>query len=171
MPVIQLHLDSDEPDRVDRFMQQRQQAQTTPAPDKWAAANQAYGQALRTGQDLDLPQPNDVLAYGADLSSNLGADAPSSSQTDAGAPSPLPANGQLPDAILQANAAIRAASNAVTFGGADHFAAAMDALLPPGGLDRWKDRYGANLQDQKAQDAYDAQYRPIAQGIGSSGGG
>jgi hypothetical protein len=47
----------------------------------------------------------------------------------------------------------------------------MDALLAPGGLGGWGQRYDANLQKGQARDGYDAVRRPVAQSAGSLGGG
>jgi hypothetical protein len=133
-----------------------------------AAANQAYGRSIRSGQALSLPQPQNVLAYGARLSAPA-ALAPSPTQSSAAAPSSIGAKAW--DAVLEANAAARAASNAITFGGADRLAAAGDALFQPGGLSNWGQRYNANLQQEFAQDRYDMTHRPVAQAIGNVGGG
>jgi hypothetical protein len=65
---------------------------------------------------------------------------------------------------------LRSAANTATFGGADKFSAAMDALFGPGGLSGWGQRYAANLQQEQAHDRYDAAHRPLAQSIGSVGG-
>src|SRR5689334_5688723 len=67
---------------------------------------------------------------------------------------------------MQADAAVRGAAN--IFGG-DQFAAGMDALVS-GGLDRWRQRYEANLAEEKARDQYDASHRAAAQVTGQIGG-
>lgn len=79
---------------------------------------------------------------------------------------PQPNPSDLPEAVLQADTAIRAAANVVTLGGADHFAAGMDALLEPGGIDGWRQRYDRNLAEEKARNRYDASHRRAAQVIG-----
>jgi hypothetical protein len=174
MPQVQPGQDfqtDDDPEDIDDFMQRRQSEQAAQTPDAWAAANQAYGQAIRAGQDVDLQQPGDVLAYGADLTSGNGASPPPSGNVDpADCAQPVHWTG-LPEPILQADTAIRAAANALTFGKADNAAAAMDALIGPGGLDRWNQRYQANLEEEQARNQYDAVHRPVAQAIGSVGGG
>lgn len=73
------------------------------------------------------------------------------------------------NAIMQADAAVRGAANVLTFGGADHFAAAMDALVG-GGVDGWSQRYEANLAQEHARNQYDASHRSTAQKVGQVGG-
>ena len=99
-----------------------------------AAAQQDYGRSIRSGQALSLPQPQNVLAYGARLSAPA-AISTSPAKSSAAAPTSIGAKAW--DAVLEADAAVRAASNAVTFGGADRLAAAGDALFQPGGLSNW----------------------------------
>jgi hypothetical protein len=70
---------------------------------------------------------------------------------------------------MQADAAVRGAANVLTFGGADHFAAGMDALVG-GGFDHWRQRYDANLAQERARDRYDALNRSSAQAAGQVGG-
>ncbi|MGZ3366731.1 MAG: hypothetical protein ACXWKY_18995 [Caulobacteraceae bacterium] len=72
--------------------------------------------------------------------------------------------------MLQVDTAIRSAANAATFGGADRFAAAADALFAPGGLDGLEQRFDDNLQREQARDLYDSSHRQLAQSIGSVGG-
>ena len=133
-----------------------------------AAAHQDYGRSIRSGQALSLPQPQNVLAHGARLSAPA---AISPSRAESGAAASTGIGAKAWDAVLEANAAARAASNAITFGGADRLAAAGDALFQPGGLSNWGQRYSANLQQELAQDRYDMIHRPVAQAIGNVGGG
>ncbi len=133
-----------------------------------AAANQAFKQSIRIGQALSLPRPQDVLAYGARRAAS--ATIPSK-PAHSGAAAPASIGTKAWDAVLEANAVARAASNAITFGGADNVEAAGDALFQPGGLSNWGQRYSANLQHEKAQDRYDMIHRPVAQAIGNVGGG
>jgi hypothetical protein len=76
----------------------------------------------------------------------------------------------LREAALQADTAVRAAANTLTFGGADHFAAGMDALFEPGGIEGWRGRYAGNLAEENARNRYDASHRQVAQTIGQIGG-
>jgi hypothetical protein len=76
-----------------------------------------------------------------------------------------------PEPLLQVDAAIRSAANTATFGGADKFSAAADALFAPGGFGGWRQRYDTNLRQEQARDRYDAVHRPLAQSVGSVGGG
>jgi hypothetical protein len=71
---------------------------------------------------------------------------------------------------MQADAAVRGAANVMTFGGADHLAAGMDALIAPGGLDHWGQRYESNLAQEHARDRYDETNRSTAQATGQIGG-
>ncbi len=167
MPQVQLN--NDDSEDIDDLMQRRQSEQAAQTPDTWAAANQAYGQAIRAGQDLDLQRPSDVLTYGASLPSGQTPDAAADAIAALCSPA-APIKG-LPESIQQANAALRAASNTLSFGTSNNAEAAIDALLSPGGLDRWAQRYDANLQQQHALDEYNAVHRPIATTIGTIGGG
>ena len=72
--------------------------------------------------------------------------------------------------VMQADAAVRGAANVLSFGGIDHLAAGMDALMAPGGLDHWRQRYDANLAQEQARDRYDALNRSNAQTTGQIGG-
>lgn len=83
---------------------------------------------------------------------------------------PMPARNRLLEAALQADTAARGAANAVTFGGADHFAAGMNALGQAGGLEQWGDRYEANLAQEEARNAYDATHRSAASAAGQLAG-
>lgn len=146
----------------------RQQATSSPA-DARATAHQAFGQSIRTGQTLGLQQPGDVLAYGAQLASP---------PTTTSSPSPTSGGTSQPgwlesarEAAFQADTAMRSAANAVTFGGADRAAAAIDALFAPGGMATWQQRYNADLQQQNARNQYDASHRSGAQSVGYVGGG
>lgn len=85
-------------------------------------------------------------------------------------PKPRPTADGLREAALQADTAIRAAANILTFGGADHFAAGMDALFEPGGIGGWPQRYDANIAQENARNRYDASHRGVAQTAGQIGG-
>ena len=87
-------------------------------------------------------------------------------QTQTGTPSYL---NWLKEGALQADTAVRAAANTLTFGGADNFAAAMDATLgqEPG---TWPQRYDADLKAQAARNVYDAIHRSAMRHLGEAGG-
>jgi hypothetical protein len=74
------------------------------------------------------------------------------------------------EASLQADTAIRGAANVLTFGGIDHFAAGMDALLETGGIQELPQRYKANIAEENARNRYDASHRRVAQVTGQVGG-
>lgn len=131
-----------------------------------AKAHQDYGRQLRSGQTPDLKQPADLVAYGT--SPSLG---PSGAPSDSGNSAPRRNNSQAAaDALLQLDAAIRSGANTATFGGADKFSAAMDALFAPGGLSGIAQRYRGNLQQEQARDRYDGAHRQMAASLGSIAG-
>jgi hypothetical protein len=76
----------------------------------------------------------------------------------------------IPEPLLQADTAVRAAANTMTFGGADHAEAGIDALFERGGLEGWEDRYRRDLIREQARNSYDAMHRPTAQKAGQVGG-
>lgn len=148
------------------------------------AGRDAWNAATRAGVDLAGRTPQELRALGARVLAARG------NLTGAGAShgvgqiqgrQPAPADGAIGiakpsfiddgrwNALMQADAAVRGAANTLTFGGADHFAAAMDALTG-GGVDGWYDRYKADLGLERARNQYDAANRPTAQKIGQMGG-
>jgi hypothetical protein len=147
----------------------------------WSAATRAgVGLQARTTQELQAlgervidarrrvvrsPQPTRTTRNVAQSRSGTGVVA--RTQPPRQAP---PTASDLREAALQADTAIRAAANILTFGGADHFAAGMDALLEPGGLEQWRQRYDANLAEEKARNRFDESHRSVAQVIGQVGG-
>jgi len=76
--------------------------------------------------------------------------------------------GVVREGALQADTAVRAAANALTFGQADKLDAAMSANFSDRGT--WRQRYEAALAEDQARDAYDASHRQVAQRIGEAGG-
>ena len=71
------------------------------------------------------------------------------------------------EAALQADTAVRSASNLVTSGWANDVEAATAALFDHSPGD-WLTHYKAALQDQLARDAYDASHRPVAVALGDA---
>jgi len=160
---------------MDEFMTRRQQEAAARGGRAGAAAYRAYGQAIRAGQTLALSQPSDVLAFGARLSpTNTGsifaADSANSSSQPGSPSASLDLAQRVREATLQADTAVRAAANILTFGGADRLAAAGDALLQPGGLAGWRQRYDADLAQEQARNGYDASHRQVARTMGFGGG-
>lgn len=154
----------DQEESVEAFVNRRRRAADDRAFAR-ANAHQAYGQSVRNGQALDLQQPSDLAFYGLQ--------SPSSSNRSLSTTSTLiatPDPQTTPGPLLPVNTAIRSAANTATFGGADNFAAGMDALVH-GGLRGWGQRYDANLQQEHARDLYGAMHAPLAHAIGSFGGG
>ncbi len=151
-----------------------------------ATTRDAVGKATRYVRDLSQGEPSPGLAYGSlfggesfrgqrqaqnrPLRNPTGAP-PHSTQGVARRPSASPSFSQQAwEAALQADTAVRAAANTLTFGGADHLAAGADALLEPGDLSDWHQRYQANLAREQARNAYDAEHRSAAQAVGNLAG-
>jgi hypothetical protein len=59
--------DGDQAESMAAFMARRRRYVANVAAGAQAAAHRAYGDAIRTGQDLNLSQPSDVLNFGARL--------------------------------------------------------------------------------------------------------
>jgi hypothetical protein len=140
-----------------------------------AAAYQAYGQAIRAGEALDLSQPSDLAAFGARSSPTTtgpvsAIDNANCSNQQGSTPAPQNFIQAAHEAALQADTVARAAANILTFGAADHLAATTDALFQPGGLSGWGQRYDADLAQEQARNRYDASHRQAAQTIGVGGG-
>lgn len=145
----------------------RRQSEAAARASARAKAHQAYGQDIRRGHGLELRQPGDLADYGLRLSS------PSSKPSQSVANRPTAANisRTIAEPFLQADTAVRSAANTLTFGGADKLEAAMAALVAPGGLSGWAQRYDASLRQEQARNSYDAAHRQLAQSIGSLSGG
>jgi len=141
-----------------------------------AAAHEAYGKAIRARQDLKLGSPGEVMRYGIQLLEEQARPPvrPPRRTVAVARPSSRPASAgvarSLREAALQADTAMRGAANAFTFGGADHLAAGMNALIEPGGLDGWRSRYETNLVQERARNDYDKGHRPVALASGQVGG-
>lgn len=154
------------------------------------AGQEAWNAATRAGVDLQARTTQELRALGERVTAarrrDGGRHPPAAQPTgvQAGAKPPVamvksqaqrqpnqhPTEEGLREAALQADTAIRAAANVLTFGGADHVAAGMDALLEPGGIGGWRQRYDANIAEENARNGYDALHRPIAQATGQVGG-
>jgi hypothetical protein len=85
-------------------------------------------------------------------------------------PSTTRFTGALSDAGAQARAFGRGAGNALTFGFYDPIAASIEATAQGGGLNRWQDRFRADLGKEQAQDRYEAARYPTARTSGQVGG-
>lgn len=151
------------------------------------AGREAWSAATRAGVDLQARTTQELQALGerVDARSRVVRPPQQSSTTQNASQSrggggaaarrqapqkSRPSAIDLREAALQTDTALRAAANILTFGGADHFAAGMDALLEPGGIEQWRQRYDANLAEQNARNRYDASHRRAAQVIGQVGG-
>jgi len=154
------------------------------------AGQEAWNRATRAGVDLQARTTQELRALGerviAARNRNGGPRPPTAQPKGArpGAKPPVamvksqaqrqpnlhPTADGLREAALQADTAIRAATNVLTFGGADHFAAGMDALLEPGGIGGWRQRYDANIAEEDARNHYDTSHRAVAQTAGQIGG-
>lgn len=141
-----------------------------------AIAHDAYGRAIRAGQDLTLSSPSDVVRHGAQLlegKPRQRVEAQARRTAAGGRPTrPLlnrAADG-LREAALQADTAMRGAANVLTLGGADYLAASLDALAEPSPSPGWKQRYEANLAQEQTRDRYDKLHRPAARVVGQAGG-
>lgn len=171
----------------DRWLQERTAQASQLERDLENAGRQAWNAATRAGVNLVARTPQELRALGADvlrgqqppltaggqangpalhdqMSARPGAAAPDSQRLQIEKPSFV--SQQAWNGLMQANAAVRGAAN--IFGG-DQFAAGMDALVS-GGLDHWRQRYEANLAQEKARGQYDASHRGAAQAAGQVGG-
>ncbi len=68
--------------------------------------------------------------------------------------------------LLQADTAVRAAANLLTFHAGDHLAAATDALFTPGSGASFRERYETELAEERARNALDSVDRRRAQQAG-----
>lgn len=73
------------------------------------------------------------------------------------------------EADRRAAAVIHGAGDELTFGGAD-WASAGVRTLAEGGFDDWGDRIHANMEEERAQDRYDAEHYGAERAIGQVGG-
>jgi hypothetical protein len=177
-------------DEKDRWFRDRNAQASRLQQDLENAGREAWNTATRAGVDLVARTPQELRALGARVldgqhqapsmpgtpSAPVSRDRQPSSREPAALasqPSHLTKPSGVSDgvwgAVMQADAAVRGAANVLTFGGADHFAAGMDALVS-GGLDHWRQRYDANLAQEQARDRYDALNRSNAQVTGQVGG-
>jgi len=161
---------------IGEFMDRRRREVAQFGQRAQATAHEAYGRAIRAGQDLTLSSPGEVVRYGAQLLN--GKTRPRVEAQQRRTPSvdrptrPLlnQAADGLREAALQADTAVRGAANVLTFGGADYLAASLDALAEPGPSAEWKQRYEANLAQEQARDRHDKVHRPVARVSGQAGG-
>jgi len=175
----------------DRWFRDRSAQAARLKQDLEYAGREAWNAATRAGVDLQARTTQELRALGERIveARTRAAGGPRSSATPRSDAQPVtkpPAargNTQAPrqskpqathdrlrEAALQADTAFRAAANVLTFGGIDHFAAGMDALLEPGGVEGWRQRYDANMAGENARNRYDASHRAIAQATGQVGG-
>jgi hypothetical protein len=162
---------------IAEFMDRRRREVASFGREAEAAAYEAYRKAIRAGHDLRLGTQNEVMAYGAmllrakqDRFSPPAPPAAGSAKTSSHQMIPREAAHQLRNVALQADTAIRGAANVLTFRGADHLAAGMDASILPGRLAGWDRRYQANLSQEHARNRYDKINRPVAQATGQVAG-
>ena len=150
-------------DEKDRWFRERNEQAGRPRQDLENAGREAWNAATRAGVDLVARTPQELHALG---SRALGAMKQQGLQ-----PVDSQAVGQrLREGALQTDTAFRGAANMLTFGGADHLAAGLDALIQPGGLGAWRQRYDANMTRETARNSYDVSHRALAQGAGQLGG-
>ena len=161
---------------IAEFMDRQKRRLARFGRDAEAAAHEAYGKAIRAGQDLKLGSPGDVMRHGVQLLEEKARQParPQKRTVGVAGPPPRPPSarvaGGLREAALQVDTTMRGAANVLTFGGADHLAAGLDALIESGGLSEWKPRYEANLAQEQARNAYDKAHRPAALASGQVGG-
>jgi hypothetical protein len=108
------------------------------AEDDYQRGVQAYGDAIRTGQNVIARTPQEVRALGAT------------------------AKAAARNAIGAANAGVRSAGNAISLGLADNADAATGALVGRGGPGDFGQRYRNQLAEQYAADRQAAQEHPFA---------
>lgn len=171
----------------DLWLQQRTAQASQLERDLENAGRQAWNEATRAGVNLVARTPQELRALGAQVLrgqqslSTAGSPANGPVSHDRSSARPVVAatgsqrlqiekpsfvGQQTWNGLMQADAAVRGAAN--IFGG-DQFAAGMDALVS-GGLDHWRQRYEANLAQERARDRYDALHRAPAQAVGQFGG-
>jgi hypothetical protein len=179
----------------DRWFRERGRQVARLVGDAEHLGRQTWNAATRAGVDLAARTPQELrtlgaavlkwreqpaaAGHGATLAPRAASAAPSSrprsstphAATRPSAPSALSAvGGALYEGALQADTAMRGAANVLTFGGADHLAAGLDALVAPGGIRGWSERYDAILADEQARNLYDANHRATAQHLGQVAG-
>lgn len=149
------------------------------------AGREFWNAGTRAGIDVVARTPQELQALGARIRESVERGAiqnrldgkpvygsvNSNASPKARYPASATALGQgLREAALQADTAVRSAANTLTFGGADHLAAGLDAVLQPEGFEDRQGRYATNLAGELARNRYDASNRRWAQGIGQIGG-
>lgn len=173
---------NDTEDERERWFRERNEQVGRLKHDVEAAGRETWNAATRAGVNLVARTPQELHALGSrvvDAAKRVGATTeqvrraePLSGRGPVASSRPVAVRppGRLREAALQADTAVRGAANVLTFGGADHFAAGMDALIQPGGLSGWRQRYDANLAQETARNRYDASHRAVAVGVGQVGG-
>lgn len=139
-----------------------------------AAAYDAYGKSIRAGEDLNLSTPGQVMRHGAGLvgqgislrNTKNGSGAP---RTDA--IQPATARPRLVDqAIDQLSAGARGAQDALTLGAGDHVYAAARAVGDAFNGQDIVRAYDERMAAERARDAHDAKYYPMARAAGQVAG-
>lgn len=141
-------------DEKDRWFRERNEQVGRLRQDVEDAGREAWNDATRAGVNLVARTPQELHALGSRVLSATKRASASTEQIGRSSrrepvalskPVPVRSPGGLREAALQADTAVRGAANVLTFGGADHLAAGMDALIQPGGLGGWRQRYDANM--------------------------
>lgn len=147
-----------------------------------ALGHEVVKRAIRTGQDVVARTPSEVRALGlaaaqGRLPQVLGgmaakkvvqaAPAPKKAAT----PSQKATPKRAPSAAIgeQVRAGVSGAVDEFTLGATDHVLAAGDAMLD-GGFQGFGDRYGANMREKRAEDAYDSENYGAARTTGRAVG-
>ncbi|MDP3173923.1 MAG: hypothetical protein Q8M88_05765 [Phenylobacterium sp.] len=172
-----------------RWFRERNEQVARLKQDVEVAGREAWNAATRAGVNLLARTPQELQYLSSRVldtakrgnsnkqqrvgpAKNAGGSGPSPSQAPIAPPKPARVRSprDLPEAVMQADAAVRGAANMLTFGGMDHLAAGLDALIQPGGLDGWRQRYDANMALETARNHYDASNRALALRAGQVGG-
>lgn len=136
------------------------------------AGARAYELASRTGRDVLARTPDEVRQLGQAVvqaaTEKRTTPRPVSQPAKAKTRSVL---STAREAALQVDTVMRSAANTITLGGADRLAAGIDAALASGKGGNFEDRYKQELAEHDARNRYDAEHRPLAQGIGNVLGG
>ena len=140
-----------------------------------AAARRAWNEATRTGADIVARTPEELRALGEELA---GVRAPAVPARRERAASGVGAGvrPRAPSTVLAATyrgvrdgAALRGATDELTFGMADRASAAVQATFGRQG-GSWGDRYTAEMAEERAQDRYDQEHYGAARALGQVGG-
>jgi len=172
---------------AERDIQRRMRDLSHDARELEALGHEVVKRAIRTGQDVVARTPSEVRALGlaaaeGRLPQALGgmvakkvAETRVAPKKAAPAKTIAPSQKASPKAPArnaleaQARAGISGAVDEFTLGAADHVLAAGDAMLD-GGLQDFGDRYGANMREKRAEDAYDSENYGAARTAGRAVG-